>query len=103
MPLSCPVCTKPNQDGPACQRCGCDLSALHMIRRAAEACLAEARHSLRDQQWGQALIEAERSWELCHSPEAARCAFVLAAALGETAAALHWRQRALQDPTAGRT
>jgi hypothetical protein len=99
MSLNCPACNKPNQDGPACQRCGCDLSALHTIRRAAQVCLAEAIHGLRNRQWNQALIEAERSWELYHSPEAAHCAFVLAAALGETAAALRWRQRALRAPS----
>ena len=96
MSLNCPACNKSNQDGPVCQRCGCDLSALHMIRRAAQICLAEARHGLRNRQWSQALIDAERSWELYHSSEAAHCAYVLAAALGETDAAVRWRQQAFQ-------
>jgi hypothetical protein len=93
IPLICPACNKPGQAGPACQRCGCDLAALRSVRRAAETCLARARGFLRDRHWDDALGEAESSWALYHSPEAARMAFVLAAALRDTESALRWYQR----------
>jgi hypothetical protein len=101
MSLTCPICKKPNQAGPVCQRCACDLSALHAIRHAAQVCLGRARRCLHNQQWIEALAEAERSWELVHSTQAARCAFVVAGAAGNTAAALRWRERAgaIEEPT----
>ncbi len=93
MSLICPACNKPHQSSPVCQRCGCDLSALHAVRRAAAAWLAEARHCLLQQEWPSALEAAERSWELSHSPEAAQCAFLVGGALGDTAAVVRWHQR----------
>ncbi len=92
--LVCPACNKPGQTGSACQRCGCDLTALRSVRLAAETCLARARGFLRDRRWDEARREAESSWALYHSPEAAQMAFALTAALRDTESALRWHQRA---------
>jgi hypothetical protein len=100
MSLTCPACAKPNQNGELCQRCGCDLSDLHAVNRAAEWCLRAGREHLRRAAWLQALQHAEQSWDLQHSAAAARDAFVLAAALGDTVAALRWHRRAARDPAA---
>jgi hypothetical protein len=94
MSLSCPACNKPGQTGQLCQRCGCDLSALHTVRRAAHSSLAQARCLLLRREWQSALLAAEQSWQLYHSAEAAHCAFLAGAALGDTPAALCWRSRA---------
>jgi hypothetical protein len=99
MALTCPACNKANQTDAICQRCGCDLSGLHAIKRAAEASLGSVRQRLRQRDWAQALAEAEQSWQLCHSDAAAQCAFILSGILGNTAAALCWRQRTLRGKT----
>lgn len=82
-----------------CQRCGCVLSRLHEIAAAAGARLLAARRSLANGDWPDALRQAGRSWRLCHSAESARLAFVAAAAVGETACALRWRERAADPET----
>jgi hypothetical protein len=91
--ITCPACGKAGQTGANCARCGCDLTRLHATVEAAAAALAEARASLRATDWEAALTWAERSWQLCHSTEAARLAFLAAGALGETASALAWREQ----------
>jgi hypothetical protein len=94
MPLTCPACKKASQSGPVCERCGCELSALHAVQFAAGVCLNLAHHYVSYRLWAEALEAAERSWQLQHSAEAARCAFLVAGALGNTPAALLWHQRA---------
>jgi hypothetical protein len=73
---------------------------LHAIKRAALSCLGQAHQACGSRDWDGALNKAQQSWELYHSPEAARFAFVVAGALGDTSAALDWRRRveALEDP-----
>jgi hypothetical protein len=95
MALVCPACNKAGQADAACSRCGCDLSRLHAIAEAAAAQLAAARAALRQRDWPGARVRAEQSWSLCHTRESARVAFLAAAAAGETARALIWRDRAL--------
>ena len=94
MPIICPACNKGNQSGPACQRCGCDLAPLHEIGQAAAAFLEGATDALADGDWPAALTAAGRSWRLRHTTESARIAFLAAAAVGDTARALRWRDRA---------
>ncbi len=94
MAITCPACSKTGQTESACQRCGCDLSRLHAIVTRATSRLQAARASLEKRDWTRALIHAEQSWRLCHTIESAQMAFLSAAAGGETALALVWRQRA---------
>lgn len=94
MPIVCPACNKANQTEAACQRCGCDLARLHEIGDAAAACLGGATAALAERDWSAAHAAAGRSWRLRHTAESARIAFLAAAALGDTARALRWRDRA---------
>jgi hypothetical protein len=94
MVVTCPACNKGEQAASACARCGCDLSALHAVLEAAAASLADARAACECCDWGQALTCAERAWQLRHTPEAARLAFLAAAALGQTPCALRWHRLA---------
>ena len=94
MGITCPACNKPNQTGAVCARCGCDLSPLQTIVAAAAAGLSEAREALHAGDWPIAHQRARQSWGLCHSVEAARVAFLAAAALGQTAEAVNWQERA---------
>ena len=95
MAIICPACNKANQTEAACSRCGCDLRALHAVLEGAQATLCQAKGALGEADWAGALGWAQRSWELCHTVEAARLAFIAAAASGQTQDALGWRQRAL--------
>jgi len=99
MPINCPACGKAGQTEPACQRCGCDLSRLHEIAGAAGARQLAAHRSLANGDWADALRQAEQSWRLCHSAESAQLAFLAAAAVGETACALRWRERGADAET----
>ena len=96
MTLVCPACNKANQAAAACERCGCELSRLHEIANAAESRLAAATTALATRDWPGALAEAERSWRLLRCGESARVAFLAAAAAGEGARALRWRDRAAE-------
>jgi hypothetical protein len=94
MAIACPACNKAGQTDAACQRCGCDLTRLHGIVAAAATRLAGAAAALEHRDWPGALAEAERSWRLLHTAESAQLAWVAAAACGDTARALRWRERA---------
>lgn len=96
MPIVCPACNKPNLLEPACPRCGCDLSVLHKIAAAAGARLAAARAALASRDWSGALTEAGRSWDLVHTRKSARMGVLAAAAAGDSAQALRWRERAAE-------
>src|SRR2546430_4157067 len=81
--LACPACGKKRLmvDGPtragdslerdACDRCGCDLSQLHTVLRAAAAFVRMAKTSLEEGGWDRALACADRSWSLAHSVNSA--------------------------------
>lgn len=79
MPITCPACNKTGQTGAICSRCAADLSHLHRIATAADRELAAARAALAGGATGEALRLARSSWELRHSREAARVAFLAAA------------------------
>lgn len=94
--MHCPACGKKNiEDTDAeCARCGCDLSGMQTLLRCAARRLSAAARGIRECGWPAALAEAEQSWRLRHSSDAARLAFVAAAALGDTRRAILWRARA---------
>ena len=94
MNLTCPACKKTNDigDSVACQRCGCDLSALIGVRQAALRHLGAASEDLRSGHWRQALNHAEQSWALVHTTEAAQFACLAACALGQGELLRKWRQ-----------
>jgi hypothetical protein len=94
MEVTCPACNKGGQTQTACARCGCDLTGLRTVAEAASAAMSAARAALRRTDWSGALDQAEASWQLLHQPNAARLAFLAAAVLRDTAAALRWRRRA---------
>ncbi|MGH7946826.1 MAG: hypothetical protein ACREF9_17750 [Opitutaceae bacterium] len=94
MAIVCPACNKAGQAEAVCQRCGCDLSQLHAIVAAAASRLSAAAASLAGCDWPGALVQAERSWRLCHTPASAQVAFLAASAAGAAARALRWRERA---------
>ena len=101
MSLSCPACRKANQTRLACERCGCDLTDLQRVAQAASMALAQGLERLRAADWPRALDLAEASWRLQHSQEAARLAFVAAAASGATLQALTWYGRAAPPAATG--
>jgi hypothetical protein len=91
--IDCPACNKPGQTEAVCARCGCDLTRLRAVAEAAVAASDRARDALHLAEWEHALAWAERSWDLFHSKEAARTAFLASAALGQTGEALQWHGR----------
>ena len=93
MEITCPACNKDGQTEAACSRCGCDLSRLATVLDAAAAALSSARAAFHRLDWSEALRQAEISWQLLHAADPARLAFLAAAGLGDTPAALRWRQR----------
>ena len=94
MPITCPACNKAGQTDAACQRCGCELTHLHEIVAAAATRLARAHAALTNRDWSGALADAEGSWDLLHTAESARLAWVAAAAVGDTPGALRGRAHA---------
>jgi len=99
MAIVCPACNKANQTEDVCQRCACELLRLHEIVAAAGSRLSMAAAALTARDWSAALAHAERSWSLCRSRESARTAFLAAAAAGDTARALCWRERTAHAST----
>jgi len=93
--IACPACGKENGEAEtgACARCGCDLRRLRAVSRCADERLAQAAERLRARDWPGALRRAEESWRLRHTPEAARLAFLAAAASGATRKAALWLAR----------
>jgi hypothetical protein len=97
MEITCPACNKGGQTEPVCSRCGCDLTGLRAVADAASGAALAACAALCRTDWSEALNQARISWELLHASDAARIAFLAAAASGDTAAALRWRRRAWQE------
>ena len=87
--IVCPSCAKANESAP-CRRCGCDLSSLFAIDRAAGIELAAAAKCLRTGKAADARNHAARSWQLRHTLVAARLAFLACVALADSAAARYW-------------
>ena len=94
MDITCPACGKKNVGGMECARCGCELSILERIIRAAEHELDIGRESLMRGNAAEALRRAESSWILRKSPEAARLAFLAGLAAGDFEQVGKWYTRA---------
>jgi hypothetical protein len=94
MEIVCPSCGKANESTP-CRRCGCELSSLFAVYRAAEVELRVAGKYLRSGNVNEARKHAARSWELHHTSEAARVAFLACIALDDFGWGRLWRHRAV--------
>ena len=93
MTIQCPACSKQNGAGDTCVRCGCDLSMLRRIDRAARAHLQTARMRLGEGEWAAAFEHATRSWDLVHTGTSAGVACLAAAGTGDLKALQVWRGR----------
>ena len=91
--IKCPACGKENDEGKECVRCGCELSILARICRAAEQELFMGKENLASGDIPAAMHHAGKSWRLKKSPEAARLAFLTALASGDFAQARTWYAR----------
>jgi len=100
--IICPACRKPNlatdaADNPEppflCPRCGCDLTPLATLTRAAAAARRLAATELSRGRGQAALQAADRSWKLRQSPESARLAWLAALLAGDFASATVWYRR----------
>jgi hypothetical protein len=67
---------------------------LQFLLRCAARRLSAAAKKIQERDWPAALAEAEQSWHLRHSPDAARLAFMAAVALGDFLHAGFWLTRA---------
>jgi hypothetical protein len=94
MEIVCPSCGKANEST-SCRRCGSELSQLFAVFRAAEIELNVAGTCLRFGSADQAREHAAHSWELHHTSEAARLAFLSCIALEDFARCRLWYQRAI--------
>jgi hypothetical protein len=94
MAIDCPACGKISEDARECPRCGCELSILEMIVRAAARELAAGRKSFLAGDMQSALHHAGKSWYLKKGPEAARLAFLSSLAVNDLALVDRWHVRA---------
>jgi len=91
----CPACNKVNNEETHCSRCGADLLALVQIRRSAAQALNSGTRSLKQNDGRNALHQAEISWHLKNSAEAARLAFLSCTLLQRFASATRWYELAI--------
>ena len=91
MNIICPACGKRNGlENKICSRCSCELEELAAILRLAAAYCHEAAACLRLADGPGALAKALNSWDLRHSAEAARLAFLASLLNHDFTAATHW-------------
>ncbi|MFC1896064.1 hypothetical protein ACFL0Q_05325 [Thermodesulfobacteriota bacterium] len=95
MEIACPACNKANKAETQCIRCGADLIALVQIRRCATLALKTGAQCLKQRDGRGALHQAEISWHLKKSAEAARLAFLACLYLQRFASATRWYELAL--------
>ena len=88
--IVCPACNKVNNEETQCSRCGADLLALVQIRRSAALALNSGTRYLKQNDGRNALHQAEISWHLKKSAEAARLAFLACLILQLFEAATRW-------------
>jgi hypothetical protein len=93
--MVCPACNKVNNEETHCSRCGADLSALVQIRRSAALSLKIGTQHLKQNDGRNALHQAEVSWHLKNSAEAARLAFLACLHLQLFEAATGWYELAM--------
>ncbi len=90
MKLQCPACRKINNGVSECVRCGCDISVLAKIIRAAEFEIFCSKKSLEAKDALKALHHAERSWRLKKGPHAAKFSFLACLAAQRFDEAKRW-------------
>jgi hypothetical protein len=88
--MVCPACNKVNNEETHCGRCGADLQVLVQIRRSAAQALNSGTQYLKQNDGRNALHQAEVSWHLKNSAEAARLAFLACLHLQLFEAATRW-------------
>jgi hypothetical protein len=93
--IVCPACNKANDEETHCSRCGADLLALVQIRRSATQALNSGTRYLKQNDGRSALHQAEISWHLKKSAEAARLAFLACLHLQRFASATRWYELAV--------
>ncbi|MEN8691731.1 MAG: hypothetical protein ABF303_02685 [Desulfobacterales bacterium] len=94
MEMVCPACNKANNEETHCSRCGADLLALVRIRRSAALALNSGTRYLKQNDGRNALHQAEISWHLKKSAEAARLAFLACLHLQRFTSATRWYELA---------
>ncbi|MDO9229586.1 MAG: hypothetical protein Q7U03_08475 [Syntrophales bacterium] len=94
MMIACPACGKKSEDVRECPRCGCELSILEMITRAAARELFIGRESFLAGDMQSAIYHAGKSWYLKKTPEAARLAFLSALSASDLVQVDRWYARA---------
>jgi hypothetical protein len=94
--IACPACNKacPLDGAGECQRCRCDLTPLQAIARQSISRLCRSAEALRRGDGAGALRLAKSAWELRHSVDAAKLAFLGAAVSNDLGAAIRWRRLA---------
>ena len=95
MDIVCPACNKANDEEMNCSRCGADLHALVQIRRSAAQALNSGKRYLKQNDGRNALHQAEISWHLKKSVDAARLAFLACLHLQRFASATRWYELAM--------
>ena len=95
MDIVCPACNKVNNEETRCSRCGADLLVLVQIRRSAASALKTGTQCLKRNEGRNALHQAEMSWHLKKSTEAARLAFLACLILKRFASATRWYELAM--------
>ena len=95
MDIVCPACNKVNNEETHCSRCGADLLVLVQIRRSAALALKTGTQCLKRNDGLNALHQAEMSWHLKKSAEAARLAFLACLIMKRFASANRWYELAM--------
>lgn len=95
MEMVCPACNKVNNEETHCSRCGADLHVLVQIRRSAALALKSGSGYLKQSDGRNALHQAEISWHLKNSAEAARLAFLACLHLQRFPSATRWYELAI--------
>ncbi|MGW8186158.1 MAG: hypothetical protein ACWGNK_02795 [Desulfobacterales bacterium] len=95
MEMVCPACNKVNNEETHCSRCGANLLMLLQIRRSAALALKSGSGYLKQNDGRNALHQAEISWHLKNSAEAARLAFLACLHLQLFEAATRWYELAV--------
>ena len=95
MEIVCPACNKVNNEETQCSRCGADLLALVQIRRSAALALKSGTQYLKQNDGRNALHQAEISWHLKKSADAARLAFLACLLLQRFTSATRWYELAM--------
>ena len=90
MPIRCPACKKSNTAEQICQRCGTDLSVLVVIRSACRRLMEQSRRYILLGRGDEALSCARYAWELEHTQQAAKLAFLACLLLEYYEQATQW-------------